>query len=169
MLLNLCLSMPNWYVLISKPKNEKKVAACLTKVGINVYCPFVKSVKQWSDRKKKVSIPLFSSYLFVYLEEHEREKVFACPGVLRYLFYLGKPALVTSKEIQGIRDFLLTHGEQAILTVNQFKLGQRVKVKSGVLANTEGEVIRISQNKVVLSLQSMGLFVNAELHHSMLV
>ena len=66
----------NWYVLYTKSRNEKLVAERLKEIGIETYCPVLKKVKQWSDRKKVVEEPLFKSYVFVRLEEHNRKDVF---------------------------------------------------------------------------------------------
>lgn len=63
-------------------------------------------VKQWSDRKKRVQVPLISNYVFVQLEDKEREKVFAVNGVIRYLYWLGKPALVRDEEIKALQQAL---------------------------------------------------------------
>ena len=60
-----------WYVLYTNPKAEKKVAEQLNKIGIETYCPLVTKIQQWSDRKKKIEVPLFSSYVFVNIEEHK--------------------------------------------------------------------------------------------------
>jgi transcriptional antiterminator RfaH len=98
----------NWLVLYTKPKNEVKVAERLAAAGITVYCPLVTSLRQWSDRKKKVTLPLFSSYVFVQLAEVQRAAVFEVPGVVRYLFWLGKPAVVQPplKNKKGTKPFL---------------------------------------------------------------
>jgi len=65
-----------WYALYTKPKNEKKVTEQLQKSGIEVYCPMVTQIKQWSDRKKKTETPLIPSYVFVNIEEKNRNDVF---------------------------------------------------------------------------------------------
>jgi transcriptional antiterminator RfaH len=96
----------NWFVLYTKPKNEKKVASALSLLGMQVYCPLITVVKQWSDRKKTIQQPLLSSYIFVKLEEKDRSKVFDIPGVVRYLFWLGKPAIVRDFEINHIKELL---------------------------------------------------------------
>jgi transcriptional antiterminator RfaH len=95
-----------WYVIYTKPRNEKKVTERLQQIGIVVYCPLVTQIKQWSDRKKKIQVPLFNSYLFVNMDEKDREKVFQVSGVVRYLFWLGKPAIVRDEEIDVLRDSL---------------------------------------------------------------
>ena len=77
-----------WYVLYTKSRQEKKVTEALNLLGVNAYCPVVTTMKQWSDRKKKVEEPLIKSYVFVNLEESNRDIVFEVPGVVRYLFWL---------------------------------------------------------------------------------
>ena len=72
----------NWYVVYTKPKWEKKVAEQLINSGIECYCPLITQVRQWSDRKKKVEVPLFNSYVFVQLPDAERNKVFQSVGVV---------------------------------------------------------------------------------------
>ena len=57
-----------WYVLYTKPRQEKKVTDSLNAIGVEAYCPLVTVIKQWSDRKKKVQIPLINSYVFVNIE-----------------------------------------------------------------------------------------------------
>jgi transcriptional antiterminator RfaH len=95
-----------WFAIYTRPKNERKVAFCLEKMGIEAYCPMVTEVKQWSDRKKKVESPLIRSYVFVNLREKDRHLVFEVPGVVRYLFWLGKPAIIKEHEILALKDSL---------------------------------------------------------------
>ncbi|HET8753747.1 MAG TPA: UpxY family transcription antiterminator, partial [Salinimicrobium sp.] len=95
-----------WYVLYTKPRHEKKVAVALEKMDVEVFCPMITEVRQWSDRKKKLQVPLFKSYVFVNIEEKERHEILTVSGVVRYLFWLGKPAIVRDVEIQTLRSWL---------------------------------------------------------------
>ena len=63
----------------------------------------VTQIKQWSDRKKKVEIPLINSYVFVNIEDKNRNIVFEVSGVVRYLFWLGKPAVIQEQEIEALK------------------------------------------------------------------
>ena len=74
-----------WLVLYTKPRNEKKVAERLTKNGFEVYCPLIKTLRQWSDRKKKVEIPMFSSYVFIHIDEKNRQLPLYDQGVMNYV------------------------------------------------------------------------------------
>ncbi len=54
----------HWYVVYTKARHERKVAENLAAKGIETYCPLKIQTKYWTDRKKRIEVPLFSSYLF---------------------------------------------------------------------------------------------------------
>jgi transcription antitermination factor NusG len=152
---------PQWFVIYTKSRNEKKVAERLTDMGFEIYCPLVKTVKQWSDRKKKVEEPLLRSYVFVFIEEHLREGVFEVPGVVRYLYWLGKPAVVKQEEIDAMKKFL-----KEIPTENiklDFEKYDEVEVKSGAFAGQTGRFLYQNGNEVVLQLESLGTVVKVNI------
>ncbi len=145
----------NWYVVYTKPKWEKKVAEKLTQAGIECYCPLITQIKQWSDRKKKVVVPLFNSYVFVQLSENERNSVFEIPGVVRYLFWLGKPAIVRDEEINIIRTNL-SDSNVSEISVSSIKVGDRIKLDSGAFSNQNAIVREISKSHYIMVLESLG-------------
>ena len=95
-----------WYALYTQPRQEKKVVTRLEQLAIEVYCPLLIQVRQWSDRKKKVEVPLLPSYVFVMIAPHERDKVFQVSGVVRYLYWLGQPAIIRDEEIVIMQKWL---------------------------------------------------------------
>lgn len=145
----------NWYVVYTKPKWEKKVAEQLTQKGIECYCPLVSQIKQWSDRKKKVEVPLFNSYVFVCLTEADRNLVFQSTGVVRYLFWLGKPAIVRDEEINTIKKWL-TAPDQYEISVSCLKVGDKVTLESGPFKSQQATVKEINKTSYVLVLESLG-------------
>lgn len=145
----------NWYVIYTKPKWEKKVAEKLEQSGIECYCPLITQIKQWSDRKKKVEVPLFNSYVFVKLEEAERNSVFQISGVVRYLFWLGKPAIVKEEEIEIIKSSLKSPNI-ADVTVTAIQVGDKIKLESGAFSNQEAIVQEVSKTHYILILESLG-------------
>ncbi|WPO79534.1 UpxY family transcription antiterminator [Flavobacterium sp. KACC 22761] len=145
----------NWYVLYTKPKWEKKVAERLTQIGVECYCPVITQVKQWSDRKKKVEVPLFNSYVFVQLSEIDRNSVFNIPGVVRYLFWLGKPAIVRDEEINIIKSSLKATNVSDV-SVSSIQVGDRIKLESGAFTNQDAIVQEVSKTHYILVLESMG-------------
>lgn len=145
----------NWYVVYTKPKWEKKVAEKLSQIGIECYCPIITQVKQWSDRKKKVEVPLFNSYVFVQIEESDRNSVFQVAGVVRYLFWLGKPAIVRDEEINIIKTSLKAENISDV-SVTSIKVGDKIKLESGVFSNQNAIVKEVSNTYCILVLESLG-------------
>jgi transcriptional antiterminator RfaH len=146
-----------WFVLYTQPRNEKKVAERLEKLGITAYCPMTIQVRQWSDRKKKVEVPLLNSYVFVHLEEADRKLVFEVPGIVRYLFWLGEPAIVRDEEIKTLQNWLSL--DFAELEVKALKPGDTIMLKEGAFKNQEARIKTISKNKMQLVLTSLGMLV----------
>ncbi len=150
-----------WYVLYTKPKNEKKVAEGLQKMGITVFCPLKTVIKQWSDRKKKVQEPLFRSYVFVSLTPQDRQLVFEVPGVVRYLFWLGKPALVRDSEITTLQQWLSS--DYTALDVQSFTPGTTIAVPEGVFMGQSAVVQEQRGKKLRLFMEAIGAVITIEL------
>ncbi|UBM58068.1 UpxY family transcription antiterminator [Marinilongibacter aquaticus] len=139
----------NWYVLYTKSRSEKKVADQLDQLDLHAFCPCIRKVKQWSDRKKVVDEPLFKSYVFVRLKETEKRKVYEAPGVVGFVNWLNKPAIVRESEIANIKEMLCDYAHQEI-EVEEFSPEDRIEIKSGPLQNQQGLVTK--QNGKTLSL-----------------
>ena len=91
-----------WHVIYTKSKWEKKVEGLLLKSGIESWCPVQKKERQWSDRKKIIEEPLFRSYVFVKIEKEEHSKVLGTIGVVNFLYFEKKPAIIRDNEIETI-------------------------------------------------------------------
>lgn len=145
----------SWYALYTNPRQEKKVAAKLQQLGIEVYCPIIIQVRQWSDRKKKVEIPLLPSYVFVKLEPKDRERVFHVSGVVRYLYWLGQPAEIREEEIVLMQNWL--QGTIASFEVSSIQPGDYYEIPSGPFEGKKGIVTKISNNQITLVLEQLGV------------
>lgn len=147
-----------WFALYTKPRWEKKINSTLVKKGIESWCPLQKQVRQWSDRKKIVEEPVFKSYVFVRIAEPERIQVLQTDGVLNFVFYLGKPAVIREEEINTIKSYLLQ--KDAVITVQSaesFEKDSRIRVNQGIFMDHEGTVLRTTgKRKVYVRLQSLG-------------
>ncbi|SHF46142.1 Transcription antitermination factor NusG [Salegentibacter echinorum] len=144
-----------WYVLRSKPQHEIKSAKILEQLGLEVYCPVITEIRQWSDRKKKVTVPLFKSYLFVHLDPANRNKVFEAPGILNYLFWLKKPAIVREEEIETIKSWLNDDAYQDF-KVEAFKPGEEIEIKNGKLAHKKAIIKEVGAKRLKLILPDLG-------------
>jgi len=146
-----------WFVIYTKPRTEKKVAERLAQLGIEVYCPLVTTMKQWSDRKKKVQEPLLRSYVFVRLDEKQRDLVFQVSGVVRYVFWLGRPAVVRNQEIEALQESL-----QHTLTsfeVRAHKVGDIISIPTGPFQGKAGIIRQLSKNSLQLVLTELGVLI----------
>lgn len=152
----------SWFVLCVKAQQEKKAADTLRKMNVDVYCPMVKETRVWSDRKKVVETPLFKSYIFVNLTEKYRGIVFGAPGVQRYLFYLGKPAIVRDEEIWAIKNWM-SDDSKDLQALSDLIPGSEIVVKKGVLKDQEGIVYWVNKTNVSFALKEMGVVVQAKL------
>lgn len=146
-----------WFAIYTRPKNEKKVTNSLAKMGIEVYCPMVTQMKQWSDRKKKVESPLISSYVFVNLEEKNRNVVFEVHGIVRYLYWLGKPAIIQDHEIALLKDNL--KGILTSVEVEGIQPGDSLTISKGPFRGKEGIVSQVEKNKIRLVLKELGVLI----------
>lgn len=150
-----------WLVLYTKPQHEIRVSNALNSIGIEAYCPTYKKIVQYSDRKKRVEKPLLPSYVLIYISDQERNKVFTVPGVLRYVFWLGKPAEVRSQEIEDLRNSLL--GVIKSFSLKQLQKGSDYTIKEGPFKDLEGSVVSHTKNKLKLELTGLGLLVSLTL------
>jgi len=156
-----------WHVVYTKPRWEKKVAVLLSKKGIENFCPLNKVLRQWSDRKKIVEEPLFSGYVFLKTTEAEKWRIKEVDGILNYVHWLGKPAIVPETEIETIKRFLNEHQTVQISTTH-FKPNDRVKIVSGAFIDTQAKVIVQKGKHVILEIPTLQLTLTAQLPHTAL-
>jgi transcription antitermination factor NusG len=145
----------DWKVIYVKPRTEKKVESSLLKMGIKAYCPVVTEIHQWSDRKKKVEVPILKSYVFVKPDDKNLDAVFQVSHVLRYLFWLGKPALVRNNEIEIMQTWLNKNNVQA--SAESIQPGDKIDINTGPFKGEKGLVKEISKNRIQLLLLDLDM------------
>lgn len=144
-----------WLAIYTKPRWEKKVHHLLTTKGFESYCPLHKVKKKWSDRIKTIEEPLFKSYVFVKVAEEDRTEVRMVSGVVNFVYWLGKPAVIHEKDINTIKRFLNEHQEVTAEPLN-IAPRQKVQVTHGIFMDTKGEVLKIRGKKVEVLLECIG-------------
>jgi len=151
----------NWYVLHTKPRSEKKVEEQLLSLGINAYCPTRSEIKIWSDRKKRIYKPVLPSMVLVNINDNDINRVFESPLVVRYMFWLGKRAVVRQSEIDILKKYL--DGSYNLISSNSsfINVGDDFKLPS--FNNEKGIVSRISNNNIWIYLKSIGYSVKLKL------
>ncbi|HEY2721136.1 MAG TPA: UpxY family transcription antiterminator, partial [Chitinophagaceae bacterium] len=125
-----------WYAVYTRPRWEKKVNLLLLEKGVESYCPLNKIKRKWSDRLKTIEEPLFKSYVFVKVGDEEKIRVRMTSGVINFVYWNKKPAIVKEKEIQTIKRFLDEH-ENIEVYPKELKLNDRVRITSGSLMDRE--------------------------------
>tara|TARA_B100001123_G_C14509583_1_gene709763 strand:+ start:28 stop:486 length:459 start_codon:yes stop_codon:yes gene_type:complete len=150
----------NWFVLYTKPRFEKKVEEGLLSLGIEVYCPTRKEIRIWSDRKKRVDVPVLPSMVLVKLDEKNINDVFNINGVIRYMFWLGKRAIVRQKEVDVLKNYL--YGNTIInQEIIKFNPGDRINVEG--FNNEDGVVEKVSNNSAWVFLENLGYTIKLNL------
>lgn len=151
-----------WYAVYTRPRWEKKVNNLLISKGVESYCPLNKVRRKWSDRIKLVEEPLFKSYVFVRIAEEHRTQVRMTDGVINFVYWDGKPAIIKEREIQTIRRFLDEY-ENVELVKMDLKPDQRVRVVAGPLMDQEGKIIEIKNKVAKVAIDSLGFLLIADI------
>ncbi|MBS1921518.1 MAG: UpxY family transcription antiterminator [Bacteroidetes bacterium] len=154
-----------WYAVYTRPRWEKKVAETLTHKKIECYCPINKVVRQWSDRKKIVHEPLFTSYVFVRIPETGLTSLRQTHGVINLVYWLGKPALIRDVEIDIIKRFLNEH-VNIQLEKTPINVNDKVRILGGPLMEMEGQVLSLKNRTIKVALPSLGYMMFAEVETS---
>lgn len=151
----------NWYVLFTKPRSEKKVEKQLLSLGINAYCPTRPEIRFWSDRKKRIEVPVLPSMVLVNIDDNEINKVFKCSSVVRYMFWLGKRAQVRQSEINILKEYFSGDYSLKESKLLDIKVGDNLSLSS--FNNKNGVVDKISNNNIWICLKSIGFRVKLKL------
>lgn len=154
-----------WYAVYTHAKWEKKVADLLTRKKIENYCPLNRVIRQWSDRKKVVFEPLFTSYVFVRISNKESISVLQTEGIFNYVSWQAKPAVIRDIEIELIKKFLLDHSNVRLEKID-VDVNDRVLIKCGLFMEQEGTVMEVLGKTVRVCLPSLGYAMLAEIPKS---
>jgi transcriptional antiterminator RfaH len=144
-----------WLVIYTRPRWEKKVEKQLNEQGIEAYCPLRQVQNQWADRKKNVSLPLFNSYVFVRVSLREEITVLYTMGVLNYVYFMGRPAVVPDKTIEEVKTNLALYKDVEVVNLQNIAVGDHVLIKQGVFVNQKGQVLQVNGKSVLMVLDKI--------------
>lgn len=134
----------------------------LVKRGFEVFLPLQKVMRQWSDRKRKVEVPLFNSYIFVQDTPDKIPMILQTPGIAWNIRHNDRPAVLHPKDMETINRFLASGLFVEAGSAQDFNKGDAVEIVDGPLKGLQGNVVRTSDGeKFTISLESIG--------HSLLV
>ncbi len=144
-----------WFAAKTKKRAEFKALEFFNSIGVNSYVPSYKTKRVWSDRIKKVIVPAISGYVFFELNKLDYKTLNINPftkNIVRNIS--GKPAIIKDSEIKTLKDLL---SGNYIDSVNEFKPGQKIKIKSGPFIFKQGIINKTSYNKVIINLESINI------------
>lgn len=112
----------NWYAVYTQPQKEEKVTSALLRKGIESFCPIVKTNTAKLNIKKDFFQPLFSCYVFVFVQENELESLKKVPGILNIIHWKSKPAIINEMEIDILKQLTANYSciklEKTIVDIN---------------------------------------------------
>jgi transcription elongation factor/antiterminator RfaH len=147
----------NWYAVQTRARNEKVISERLQEQGLTTFLPLVREIRSWSDRKKKVELPLFSCYVFVKLafgNNEARMRVYRTNGVFRIVNMGGEAIPIPEEQIEALRTVVT---QQVSFSVHPFlKIGQRVRIRGGSLDGVEGVLLsRDGDRTLIISIDAI--------------
>ena len=143
-----------WYAIRTRSRHEKVAVRELEAQAIPVFLPLVISVRQWSDRRTKVEMPLFPGYAFVRVDylSGDRVRVLRATGVVDFVGHRAEGTSIPDEQIESIRTILIRNvpvKEHPFLNV-----GQRIRVRNGALSGVEGILVAVKGTRqLVISVE----------------
>lgn len=144
-----------WKVVYTRSNYEKKAHQLLSQHGLHSFCPIITVKSKWADRYKLIEKPLFPSYLFVYVSPVEEQKVLAINGILSYINFCGKPAVMPDEDINRINDILSLYNGIETISSRRLSIGDRVTINKGFQAGAKAEVLEVEEKTVLLILSQL--------------
>jgi len=154
-----------WHAIYVSSRQEKKVYEALILKGLESYLPLVKTMRQWSDRKKMVEMPLINGYVFLNVATTDYQSVYDTFGVVNFVRSEGKIAKIRAIEIERLKQLVdLGYQLEAESISRKYKEGDKVKITSGALMGIEGFVVSSNSGKnIEVLLESIGQCIRVKL------
>lgn len=151
-----------WLVLYTKPRHEKKTYHLLCDEQIEAFLPLREEIHKWADRKKRVEVPLFSSYIFVFVNEKQRITALELDGAMKYVRFGEAIAVVRQQEIENIR-LALNRRDDIRIEETYFQVGKSVKVVHGPMRGMTGMLIeKRGHTRVAIQIEAIHQVVSVE-------
>ena len=145
----------SWYAVYVRSRHEKSVYSALLDKGIDASLPMMTVVRKWSDRKKKMQIPLFRGYVFVNIDVNiDNLNVLQTAGVVKFIGIRNKPSRIPDEQIHWMH--MLVAESDTVRAEKEIPVGQRVRVMIGPFKGIKGVVKRVgSRSRLVVLIESI--------------
>lgn len=163
--------MKNWHAIYVKSRTEKKVTDALLKNNITTYFPILKTMRQWSDRKKMVEMPLLNGYVFVNINSQEKDKVLFTNGVVGFVKHCGEIAIIPETQLLQLKQLIELGYVIDSSKMNQtLHKGDKIKITAGALKNIEGYILNNNEGKFIeVVLEAIGQSIKVKLPQELLM
>jgi transcription antitermination factor NusG len=150
-----------WFALKVRSRAEQSTGTFLTGRGFEVFCPTYPERREYSDRIKTVQAPLFPGYLFCKLTWSNRLPIVSAPNVEYIVGFGSEPTPVATSEVAAVRT--IVRSGAPCQPHPYLRLGQRVRLQSGPLADLEGILVATrSSHRLVVSVDLLQRSVATE-------
>ncbi|MEJ6506337.1 MAG: UpxY family transcription antiterminator [Crocinitomicaceae bacterium] len=146
-----------WFVIKTMSRAEKKTAERIDLLGFTSYLPLQTTIKQWSDRKRKVKLPLIPGIVFVSCNEAELISLYEVQGVYSILKFLNNYAVVREEEIRNLQLLLKEQVEISEEEFEEIIEGEIIEVTQGPLIGIIATSIEHQRNyRLIIQFESIG-------------
>lgn len=156
-----------WYIAYTFPKAERKIYKKLELIGVTSYLPLHDVIRTWSDRKKKLTVPLFPNYIFIYTSASECYNLLSVKEIVKYVTFDGKPALISQSMIDSLKKMLTCDVE---VSKEMLYTGMPVRVIEGPFLGTEGILLRQNgKSRLVILIDALQRSVSVDVSISSII
>ncbi len=159
----------NWYASRTKSRAEFKAVEFLQKHGVDSFCPSTYIFRKWSDRIKRVIVPLFSQYIFTKISYKELLFLCECPGIAGFVKNGGEPDPIPEAQIRALK-LLCDHEDQYEMIPGYLRNGQSIQVIAGPFIGQVAEIISAGgRNQAYIRIGTTGLAIRIPLSQVQLI
>lgn len=155
-----------WYVGYTYPKYEKRINSRIQSLGLETYLPIRKELRQWSDRKKNIEVPLFPNYIFIKSKLNDLSELLQIEGLMNFISFAKQYATVKEDEIKAIKDLLSKSSQEDEWCIGPIppKKGTKVEIIKGPFQGLTGELYDTSgKYKFFVRIDSLGQGITLEI------
>jgi transcription antitermination factor NusG len=151
----------SWFAVRTRSRAEKVASIQLQAHGIEEFLPLYQMRRQWFDRVKVVSLPLFSGYIFCRCDRQSLVQVSSASAVANIVGFGHTHVTVPECEIQAIKQLVMSGLPASPCPF--MREGTAVRIRRGPLQDVRGRLLKIkNQFRIVISVEMLSRSVSVE-------
>jgi len=161
----------SWFLVYTKPRQEKTAKTQLARQGYRVYLPMIERVRKRGAKRTAHIEPLFPRYLFIHLDTYTDDwgPIRSTVGVSALVRFGREPAQVPDALVELLRSRESGSGLH-VWAEPALRAGQAVRVNEGAMRGYEGIFVAGSgKERVIVLLDILGRRVRASVEAGQLV